>query len=80
MLKYFNSFIVIGVILFVLSIAGFATNSVLISEPGQPINHYASLEYLAGAIIMLANGFLTLKSYDDKPVTQQPSQKKTSKK
>lgn len=68
----------IGVILLALSIAGFATNSVLISEPGQPVNHYASLEYLAGAIIMLANGYLTLKSYEEKPATLQPSPKKTS--
>lgn len=61
LLKYFNGFIVIGIMLFFISIAGAATGNRLLTEPGSPINPYAWLEYMVAAALMLVNGAVSIR-------------------
>ena len=64
-MRYLNSFILIGAVLLILSIFGFATHSAAISEPGQPLNNYASLEYLGAGVLMILNGIVSIRLMDD---------------
>ncbi|MGC8667075.1 MAG: hypothetical protein ACP5VE_03015 [Chthonomonadales bacterium] len=59
-MRYLNGFILIGIILLFISIAGMVKGNALLTEPGQPTNTYAWLEYLAAAILMLVNGAVSI--------------------
>jgi hypothetical protein len=59
--RYLNGFIVIGLVLVVIGIAGLATENRLLTEPGQPVNPYSWLLYLGAAAIMLVNGMVSIK-------------------
>jgi hypothetical protein len=59
-LRYLNGFILIGIILLFISVAGMVKGNALLTEPGQPTNAYAWLEYLAAAILMLVNGAVSI--------------------
>ena len=61
MWRYFNMFVVIGVLLVIISLAGFATGNRFLTEPGQPINPQGSLIYLGAGVIMLINGFVSIR-------------------
>jgi hypothetical protein len=61
MWRYFNMFMVIGVILVIISLAGFATGNRFLTEPGQPVNPQGSLIYLGAGIIMLINGVVSIR-------------------
>jgi hypothetical protein len=64
-MRYLNSFILIGAVLLILSIIGFATHSAAISEPGQPLNNYASMEYLGAGVLMILNGIVSIRLMDE---------------
>ncbi|MCX6378274.1 MAG: hypothetical protein NT023_02165 [Armatimonadetes bacterium] len=61
MLRYLNMFILIGICLIGVSIAGFATGSKFVTEPGQPINPLSSFVYFGVGILMLLNGYVTIR-------------------
>ncbi len=59
-MRFLNGFILIGIILLFISVAGLVSGNALLTEPGLPVNNYAWLEYLAAAILMLVNGAVTI--------------------
>ncbi len=59
MLRYLNMFILIGIVLIGISLAGFATGSRFLMEPGQPLNSDASAIYLGAGLLMLINGVVS---------------------
>ena len=61
MWRYFNMFVVIGVVLVIISLAGFATGNRFLTEPGQPVNPQGSLIYLGAGVIMLINGVVSIR-------------------
>ena len=61
MLRYLNMFVVIGLILIVVSFAGFATQDHFLMEPGQAKNGHLALIYLGAGFLMLLNGLVSLR-------------------
>lgn len=61
MLRYLNMFLIIGVALVLVSLAGFATNDRFLMEPGQAPNSNLSLIYLGAAALMIINGLVSIK-------------------
>lgn len=59
-LRFLNSFILIGIILLFISVAGLVSGNTLLTEPGQPVNRLAWLEYLGAAVLMLINGAVSI--------------------
>lgn len=59
-MRYLNGFILTGIALFFISIAGLVKGNTLLTEPGLQPNPYAWLEYLAAAVIMLVNGAVSI--------------------
>ena len=64
MWRYFNMFVLVGVVLVSISLVGFATGNRFLTEPGQPINPQGSLIYLGAGIIMLVNGVVSIRHAD----------------
>ncbi|HLJ55074.1 MAG TPA: hypothetical protein VKT77_08525 [Chthonomonadaceae bacterium] len=64
MWRYLNMFVLIGVALVAISIAGFATGSRFLTEPGQALNPQGSWIYLGAGVIMLINGYVSIKQAD----------------
>jgi hypothetical protein len=62
MLRYLNMFILIGVALIIVSLAGFATGGKFLMEPGQPLDPMASIVYLGAGVLMVFNGVLSVKT------------------
>lgn len=60
MLRYLNMFVLIGIALVGISIAGFATGNRFLMEPGQAENPHAALIYLGAGILMLINGIVSI--------------------
>ncbi|HZT42333.1 MAG TPA: hypothetical protein VFA07_09085 [Chthonomonadaceae bacterium] len=60
MLRYLNMFVLIGIALVGISIAGFATGNRFLMEPGQTENPHAALIYLGAGILMLINGVVSI--------------------
>lgn len=67
MLRYLNMFVLIGIALVCVSLAGFATNNRFLIEPGQGMNPNASLIYLGAGILMLVNGVVTIRNTPEQP-------------
>ena len=61
MLRYLNMFIIIGLILILVSLAGFATHDHFLMEPGQSPQDHLSLVYLGAGILMLINGVVSIR-------------------
>ena len=61
MWRYLNMFVLIGIVLLIISLVGFATGNRFLTEPGQPVNPQGSLIYLGAAVIMLVNGVVSIK-------------------
>lgn len=74
-MRFLNGFILIGVILLFISIAGLVSGNTLLTEPGQPINNYAWLEYLGAAALMLVNGAVSIWNARNQEQRKQESQK-----
>ncbi len=62
MLRYLNMFVLIGLALIGISIAGFVTNNRFLMEPGQPANPWASAIYLGAGVLMLVNGYVSIRN------------------
>lgn len=64
-----NSFVWFGVVLAGLSVWGFIKGDEVIRDPGQVRENNLAWFYLAGAVIMLVNGWMThrqaIRAYDD---------------
>jgi len=67
MLRYLNMFILIGIALIGISIAGFATSNRFLTEPGQSENPMASWIYLGAGVLMLVNGWVSAQQVQAKP-------------
>jgi hypothetical protein len=83
MWRYLNMFVLIGIVLIVISLVGFATGNRFLTEPGQPINPQGSLIYLGAGVIMLVNGVVSIRQAEamkSHPPSQsaQPSQSETA--
>ena len=61
MLRYLNMFVIIGLILMAVSLAGFATHDRFLMEPGQALNGNLSLIYLGASALMLINGLVSIR-------------------
>jgi hypothetical protein len=74
MWRYLNMFILIGIVLLIISLVGFATGNRFLTEPGQPVNPQGSLIYLGAGIIMLVNGVVSIRQADaaKSQATQEP--------
>ena len=59
-MRFLNGFILIGIVLLFISIAGLVSGNTLLTEPGQPVNPLAWLEYLGAAALMLINGAVSI--------------------
>ena len=59
-MRFLNGFVLIGIILLFISVAGLVKGNTLLTEPGQPVNPYAWLEYLGAAALMLINGVVSI--------------------
>lgn len=59
-MRFLNGFVLIGVVLFLISIAGLVSGNRLLTEPGQAINPYSWLMYLAASALMLINGGVSI--------------------
>ena len=59
-MRFLNGFVLIGIILLFISVAGLVRGNTLLTEPGQPVNPYAWLEYLGAAVLMLVNGAVSI--------------------
>jgi hypothetical protein len=73
MLRYLNMFVMIGIALIGISLAGFATGGKMQIEPGQNMDMTASLIYLGTGALMIINGVLSVKTA---PTPPPPAQKK----
>lgn len=62
MLRYLNMFVLIGIALIAVSIAGFVTGGKFLIEPGQAPNGMASVIYLGTGVLMIYNGILSIRS------------------
>ncbi|HSV73829.1 MAG TPA: hypothetical protein VLH79_08730 [Chthonomonadales bacterium] len=60
-MRYLNGFVVLGVVLFLISMAGMVYGNTLLTEPGLPVNHLARWEYLAASVLMLVNGVVSIR-------------------
>ena len=61
MMRYLNMFVLVGIALILVSLAGFATGGRFLTEPGTPANTTASLVYLGAGILMLINGAVSIR-------------------
>ncbi len=68
MLRYLNMFVLIGIALIAVSVLGFATGGRFLYEPGQDQTSYTSLFYLGAGVMMLVNGYVSLKNAPPAPV------------
>ena len=68
MLRYLNMFMLIGIALVGISIAGFATGNRFLMEPGQTENPHAAFIYLVAGILMLINGVVSILHAPPQPV------------
>lgn len=69
MLRFLNMFVLIGIALIVVSILGFATGGKFLYEPGQDSSQYTSLFYLGAGVMMLVNGYVSIKNAPPAPPT-----------
>ncbi len=72
-MRVLNGFILTGIVLFFISVAGLVYGNPLLTEPGQKVNQYAWLEYLGAAVLMVINGLVSIwvaRRHED----QRPSQ------
>ena len=60
-MRYLNMFVLVGVALILVSLAGFATGGRFLVEPGTPPSATASLVYFGSGILMLINGAVSLR-------------------
>jgi heme/copper-type cytochrome/quinol oxidase subunit 2 len=74
-LRYFNMFILSGVGLVLASVAGFATQNKFLTEPGQKTNPQASLIYLAAGVLMLINGWVSIRMAQSAPRAREDERK-----
>jgi hypothetical protein len=74
-MRFLNGFILVGIILLFISIAGLVSGNTLLTEPGQPINNYAWLEYLGAAALMLVNGAVSIWNARNQEQKKEQSQK-----
>jgi hypothetical protein len=61
MLRYLNMFILIGIALIGISLAGFVTGNQFLREPGQDLNPMSSLVYLGAGALMILNGIVSIR-------------------
>jgi flagellar basal body-associated protein FliL len=70
--RYLNMFILIGISLVGVSVAGFATGSKFVTEAGQVPSASSSWVYLGVGILMLINGVVSVRMMN----TSTPPEKK----
>lgn len=60
-LRSLNMFILTGIGLIIASVAGFATQNKFLTEPGQLTNPQSSLIYFGAGVLMLINGWVSIR-------------------
>jgi hypothetical protein len=75
MLRFLNMFVLIGIALIAVSILGFATGGRFLYEPGQDQSQYTSWFYLGAGVMMLLNGYVSIKNAPPAPAAP-PTQPK----
>ncbi len=56
-----NGFIISSIVLFGIAIAGVIKGNRWLSEPGMPVNGHAWMLYFVAAVVMLANGLISIR-------------------
>lgn len=74
--RYLNMFILIGISLVGVSIAGFATGSKFVTEAGQTPVPSSSFVYLGVGVLMLVNGVVSVRMANFQDMAEK-DQKKT---
>jgi len=59
-MRFLNGFILIGLLLFIISLMGLMSGNRLLTEPGQAVNPYSWLLYLGASALMLVNGAVSV--------------------
>ncbi len=78
MWRYLNSFNIVGLILFGLAIWGFVQGADVLRDPAQPRDMRLPLMYLFGAVVMVLNGFISIRVYRQKTARAASDAKETS--
>ncbi|NUQ69641.1 MAG: hypothetical protein HUU17_02345 [Chthonomonadales bacterium] len=60
-LRDLNGFILTAIALVIIAIGGMIRGNRWLSEPGMPTNHHGWALYLVAAVVMLVNGWLSIK-------------------
>lgn len=71
MKRYLNTFNIVGILLIILSLFGFATSGRLLTEPGSKTEAISSWVYLATGIIMIINGVVSVRMHHAGELPQQ---------
>ena len=79
MTRFLNGFILIGITLLFISLAGLVKGATLLSEPGTPPNPYAWLEYFGAAVLMFINGAVSIHLYRQRQAEEAARRKKEQK-
>ena len=66
-LRSLNMFILTGIGLIIASVAGFATQNKFLTEPGQVTNPQSSLIYFGAGVLMLINGWVSIRMAQTTP-------------
>lgn len=74
-IRYLNGFILSGVVLLLISIAGLLFGDGVLAEPGQPANPLAWFWYLLAAVIMLVNGVVSIRTAPGQTAEPAPPKK-----
>ena len=76
-LRSLNMFILTGICLIIASFVGFATQNKFLTEPGQITNPKSSLIYFGAGVLMLINGWVSIRmaqaAPQDKAKSPEPS-------
>ncbi len=64
MWRYLNMFVIIGVALIGISVIGLLTNHKFVTEPGSLATPVTTAVYFGAGLLMLFNGFLSIKQSD----------------
>ena len=61
---YLNGFVILGVALLIMGIVGFFKGAEILRDPGQPKDSLLPVLYVLGGLVMLINGWMSVRAYE----------------
>ncbi|MHB1459961.1 MAG: hypothetical protein ACYC1M_01585 [Armatimonadota bacterium] len=74
---YLNGFIILGILLLVLGVVGFLKGAEVLRDPGQPKDSLLPVLYVLGGLVMLVNGWFSIRAYELRCAEEQTAGKET---